>query len=489
MVVDEGFGQADHGAAQSLLDRMPFGVLIYRLSQLLFANRAFLDWSGYPNLESLVEAGGTDGLMVAPGAIKLDQGGGGTFAIASPRDEADRAEGHLLQVDWQGDAAFALVTIPRADAAMASSAALAQARAEIGELSALVELAADGVVMIDGNACIVSLNRGAQALFGYGATELAGRLFADLLASNSIELAHRCLDGLRHADAAGPLADAHEIVGRERQGRLIPLVVTFGRVGARGDRFCALFRRDAGRQAAPDLTAAPHQTELESGARSESLARMPHEIRAPLNAIIAFSAAMMEERFGPVGDDRYGRYLQDIHAAGATLITLINDLLDMSKVEAGKLDLFFTSIPVNDLIQQCVAIMQPEANRERIIVRTSLSQRQPLILADARSVRQVMLNVLSDSIKSTAAGGHVIVSSALGNQDEVIVRIRDSGPGTGENVTATATQPEAVGTGLRLPLSKALAQANGARFAITSNPDSGTLVELTFPAVRIAAAE
>src|SRR5205807_5035434 len=125
------------------------------------------------------------------------------------------------------------------------------------------------------------------------------------------------------------------------------------------------------KKAEAELIEARRQAEKQSSAKSEFLAKISHEIRTPLNAIIGFSEVMMEERFGPVGNDRYRQYLKDIHASGGHLVSLINDLLDLSKIEAGKLDLSFTGVALNEMTQQCVAIMQPQGNRERIIIRTS----------------------------------------------------------------------------------------------------------------------
>ena len=162
-----------------------------------------------------------------------------------------------------------------------------------------------------------------------------------------------------------------------------------------------------------ELINAKQEAEKASTAKSEFLAKISHEIRTPLNAIIGFSEVMMDERFGPVGNERYRQYLKDIHTSGGHLISLLNDLLDLSKIEAGKLELTFVSVNLNDLVQQCVAIMQQQANRERVIIRTSLPANLPQIVADARSVRQIALNLLSNSIKFTGAGGQVIVSTAL----------------------------------------------------------------------------
>jgi signal transduction histidine kinase len=206
---------------------------------------------------------------------------------------------------------------------------------------------------------------------------------------------------------------------------------------------------------------------------------------------------MIQERFGPIGNDRYQQYLKDIRTSGDHLLSLLNDLLDLSKIEAGKLELNFTEVDLNDLIQQSVALLQPQANRERIIIRTSLGSTVPSVTADARSVRQILLNLLSNSIKFTGAGGQVIVSTALGDESNVVLRVRDTGIGMSEQDLAVALEPfrqlatsarfGSGGTGLGLPLTKALAEANRASFKIKSAVNAGTLVEVAFPTPRIAA--
>ena len=154
---------------------------------------------------------------------------------------------------------------------------------------------------------------------------------------------------------------------------------------------------------------------------------------------------------------------------------------------------------INDLTQQCVAIMQPQANRERIIIRTSLSPRLPQVVADARSVRQIVLNLLSNSIKFTVAGGQIIVSTAIADNGDVVLHVRDTGIGMSDldiatalepfRQVATATRGRSGGTGLGLPLTKALAEANQARFHIKSAPNEGTLIEIAFPGARLLAAQ
>src|SRR6266545_4137912 len=481
--------------ARPFLDRLPFGVLVYRLSHLLYSNRAFLRWSGYESIDALAEAGGLDSLFVEPGAVSFEKGGEKPFAITSSRGEKTEAEGRLFLVPWDGESAFALLTIPVAEAGgTTTDPALELARAEIAELNSILDTATDGVVLIDRAGLILSSNRSAEALFGYESRELVGRGFFDLLAPESMDIASEYLDGLRQDGVARLLNGGREVIGRVRQGGLIPLFMTMGRIGDRADKLCAVFRDiTPWKKAEEELTEAKRQAEKASSAKSDFLAKISHEIRTPLNSIIGFSEVMMEERFGPVANERYRAYLKDIHASGGHLISLINDLLDLSKIEAGKLELTFAGVSLNDLTQQCVAIMQPQANRERIIIRTSLSPKLPQIVADARSVRQIVLNLVSNSIKFTGAGGQVIVSTALTDDGEVVLRVRDTGIGMSEKDIETALEPfrqlatsaRAGGTGLGLPLTKALAEANRASFHIKSAVNAGTLVEIAFPATRV----
>jgi signal transduction histidine kinase len=244
-----------------------------------------------------------------------------------------------------------------------------------------------------------------------------------------------------------------------------------------------------------ELRNAKRETQKSAAAKAEFLAKISHEIRTPLNAMTGFAEVMMTERFGPIGNERYRDYLKDIHGAGAHLVSLLNDLLDLSKVETGKLDLSFGNVGVNDLTQQCVGIMQPQANRARIIIRTSLTPALPQVVADERSLRQIVLNLLANSIKFTGPGGQVIVSTAVSDSSEVVLRVRDTGVGMSEKDIEAALEPfrqvatsgswGSGGIGLALPLSKALAEANRANFHIKSAPNAGTLVEIAFPPSRV----
>ena len=234
-----------------------------------------------------------------------------------------------------------------------------------------------------------------------------------------------------------------------------------------------------------------------AAAKAEFVGKVSHEIRTPLNAIIGFTEVITAERFGPIGNERYRDYLKDVHAAGMHIVALLNDLLDLSKIESGQLNLNFANVSLNEVTQQCVGIMQPQASRARIIIRTSLAPGLPQVVADERSLRQIVLNLLSNSIKFTGPGGQVIVSTAFADNGETVLRVRDTGVGMSERDVEVVLEPfrqtaiagtwGSAGTGLGLPLTKALAEANRAQFSIKSALNAGTLIEVAFPPTRVVA--
>jgi signal transduction histidine kinase len=238
-----------------------------------------------------------------------------------------------------------------------------------------------------------------------------------------------------------------------------------------------------------ELREAQRLADRGANAKVDMLARISHEVRTPLNAIIGSAEVMIGQRFGPLGDERYVEYLKDIRASGERLIAVINDLLDISRIESGKLDLAFTSENLNELVEQCVAVMQPQATRERIIIRTSLAQVLPPVTADARALRQITLNLIGNSIHLANAGGQVIVSTALSDLGGVVLRVRDTGQGLNDNEVAAAMDPfrnparsdqAADNSGVTLSLTRALVEANRARFQIRTGGHSGTLIEVLF---------
>lgn len=485
-------------AFTQLLDKLPVSLLIVRGDTTVFANRSLLDLAGYETLAAFEQAGGAARLFAGQGMSGVS--GQSQLLVATARGDRIAVDGRMQLIDWLGEPAqLFTLRVPVEEEALGrlrraeSEVAAATRRAD--ELQAVLDTATDGVVIVDGEGAIIGINRSAEALFGVEATEVAGESFVILIAPESHRSAIDYLDGLRRNGVASVLNDGREIVGRVRQGGRVPLFMTMGRLGD-GDRFCAVLRDITQfKKAEQELIAAKRQAEVASSHKSDFLAKVSHEIRTPLNAIIGFAEVMMEERFGAIGNDRYRSYMRDIHSAGEHVMGLVNDLLDLAKIEAGRLELSFAAIALNDIIEQCVAIMQPQANRERILIRTSLSRSLPNIVADARTLRQVVLNLLSNSIKFTPKGGQVIVSTTLNDSGEAVMRVRDTGIGMSDKELSVALEPfgqvkssqNGGGTGLGLPLTKALVEANRATFVIQSAKNNGTLVEVIFPPTRVLA--
>ncbi|MGY3076429.1 PAS domain S-box-containing protein [Bradyrhizobium sp. LM6.10] len=500
---------------RALLDLLPTGILIYRLDRLLYANPAFLARMGYAGLSALENAGGLDALYVEPGvsaASSTSQGGTPvtiSATLANGEAPLPTTEAHLHTIDWDGESAHALIcALPQASPVAAASVIAetvvtetivpetvpfapepeaGDAAAE--DLAAILDTTAEGIVMFDAEGNIHACNRSAEALFGYDGETLMQQNLVTLFAPESQHVVVDYLENLKSQDIASLLDHGREVLGREKKGGVIPLAMIMGRTRPDGPNFFAVFRDlSHGKQGESELTQARRLVDGAANAKADMLARISHEIRTPLNAIIGFSEVMISERFGTLGNERYGEYMKDIRASGERVIAIIDDLLELSRIETGKLDLNFANLNLNDLVEACVVVMQPQANRERIIIRTSLGHALPQVSVDARAMRQITMNLISNSIRLASAGGQVIVSTALSDHGEVALRIRDTGHGLSEREVAAAMEPFRTpppgdaedNSALSLSLTKALVEANRARFNIKSAANSGSLIEVVF---------
>ena len=475
-------------------DALAIGVIVARGETTLFANRAALDWLGHANLESFNAAGGFAGLSKgAPGLSSTPKRSLGLRGVTGETFDVDVASAPVL---WDGAPADCL-TLSRPSAlalerrVAALETALRQREIEADETLAILGAASDGFILLNGEGVILGLNAPAEKLFGYERDQIAGETFAQLLARESQAAALDAFSKLKGGEAPAGL----DVTGRARSGAAVPLNLRLGRLGKIGDKnsadkFCAVLR-DMSQWKATEgaLEEQRVQAQRDSQAKSEFLAKVSHEIRTPLNAILGFAEVIMDERFGPVGNERYKEYLRDIHASGGHVMSLVNDLLDLSKIEAGKMELEFAEVDANRVVAECVTLIQPQANRERVITRLALAPRLPAIVADERSLRQIVLNLLANAVRYNEPGGQVIISTALSDSGHAVLRVKDTGVGMSETDLRKAMEPfgqasssrAAGGTGLGLPLTKALVDANHAGLNIRSRKNEGTLVEVTFP--------
>ncbi len=494
--------QARQGVDTSILAALPLPVLIHRQGQILYANPALLETILYPSAEAINDAGGLSILFADETGDSSDDDEAG-MNLRRSDGSVTRVQAHLQAVRWDeatenGERALLLALSSQASTAdhfEVSERQLLQTR--VDELSAILDTATDGVILLDSAGSIRSVNHSAAALFGYEPEELTGKAFSMLFAIESQRAAMDYLNSLSENGVASLLNDGREVIGREAQGRFIPLFMTIGKLDA-SKGYCVVLRDITHwKRAEEELVSARREAERTSAQKSEFLARISHEIRTPLNAIIGFSELMADEKFGPIGSERYRDYLNDISRSGNHVLSLVNDLLDISKIEAGAVEMDFEAVSLNEALTEAVAIMQPQANRERVIIRSSLTSRLPDIVADHRSITQIALNLLSNAIRFTGPGGQVIVSTSYEASGDVLLRVRDTGIGMTRQEVEQALRPykqittpkhsRSDGTGLGLPLTKAMAEANRANFTIDSNPGRGTMVEITFPSTRVLA--
>ncbi|CCV08565.1 Cell-division control histidine kinase pdhS [Mesorhizobium metallidurans STM 2683] len=502
------FAGDDKAPDISILGKLPVPLLIHSGDDLHYANEEFLGLTGYDTLDDLEEAGGLGALFADPYDDSASDGTDHALRLKTRDGQEFPIEALLRAVPWRTGKALMLVVRRSGDddappAALHGAADeqtqpdIPELKARIAEMRTIIDTATDGVVLIGRDGTIRSISRPAEALFGFDSDEVTGKSFVSLFAIESQRAARDYLDGLSEPGVASVLNDGREVIGREAQGRFIPLFMTIGRL-PNDSGFCAVVRDiTQWKRAEEDLTQARAVAERASSQKTDFLARISHEIRTPLNAIIGFSELMVDEKFGPVANDRYRDYLRDINRSGNHVLDLVNDLLDISKIEAGQQEMAYEAVSLNDTLAETVAMMQPQANRERVIIRSSFASRLPEVVADLRSVRQIALNILSNAIRYTQAGGQVIVSTAYEASGDVVMRVRDTGIGMSQSEIEQALKPfkqinalkrgRGDGTGLGLPLTKAMVEANRARFTINSTPGEGTLVEIAFPSTRVLA--
>ncbi len=240
---------------------------------------------------------------------------------------------------------------------------------------------------------------------------------------------------------------------------------------------------------------AKEAADLASHVKSRFLANMSHEFRTPLNAIIGFSELMRDETFGAIGNPRYAGYVADINLSGRHLLGIVNDVLDLSKLEAGGMRLADDEIDLASLADQCLTIVGTQAKSCGV----QLVIREPdvpvSIRADALRLKQILLNLMSNAVKFSHAGGQVTVAGTLAGDGALVVSVSDNGIGMDQTGIATALQPfgqvensftrRHTGTGLGLPLAKWLVELHGGRLDIESKLGQGTTIRVTLPAARI----
>ncbi|MGH6933634.1 MAG: ATP-binding response regulator [Dongiaceae bacterium] len=240
------------------------------------------------------------------------------------------------------------------------------------------------------------------------------------------------------------------------------------------------------------VEAARGKAEKASRLKTEFLANISHELRTPLNSIIGFSEMIAGEPHGPIGSPKYQSYVHDIHTSGLHLLGVVNDILDISKLEVGEFELQIEEVDVAEAIDTAIRIVGERAQRAGVQINADVASTLPCMRGDARRVRQILLNLLSNSIKFTDAGGKVTVSANQTEDGGILLSVADTGIGIAPEDVDRAMAPFGQvdgklnrmhdGTGLGLPLAKSLTELHGGDFRLESAVGRGTTVTLSFRA-------
>jgi len=243
------------------------------------------------------------------------------------------------------------------------------------------------------------------------------------------------------------------------------------------------------------LVKAKEVAELANRAKSEFLANMSHELRTPLNAIIGFSELMTNQFKGPIGNNEYLEYVSDIHHSGRHLLTIINDILDLSKIESGKYELAEDKVDIRSIVEACLRMVHERAESAGVEITCDIEPDFPNLWADGRAMKQILLNLLSNSVKFTPEGGKIFINAAKSDDRSVCILVRDTGIGIAPEDMARVLEPfgqaasastrGTPGTGLGLALVKSLAGLMDGKFELESCPAKWTEARITLPDRRI----
>ncbi len=248
-----------------------------------------------------------------------------------------------------------------------------------------------------------------------------------------------------------------------------------------------------------ELRAAADAAEIANRAKSEFVANMSYELRTPLNAIIGFSEIMKDQILGVVEPPSYRGYAYDIHESGQLLLSIINDILDLSRIEAGGYELQPGRVDIDEVLHAMVRIVGPRAEKRSIKISVDIAADHPRLSLDERAIKQMLLNLLSNAVKFNHEGGAVFVRAGHNGSSEYVISVADTGIGMDEGELGKVLRPfvqlnaaankQYAGTGLGLPIVKSLAELHGGSLSLESTRDEGTIASIHLPATRVLDSE
>ena len=361
-------------------------------------------------------------------------------------------------------------------------------------LTSIFEVSEVGIVVTDHNRRVVKVNDSFLRNHGWSRDELIGKDVTDIIAPEEQDLARRNYDEFIHSG----IRSSGEMKLVRKNGAVVNTLFTTATLElSHKRRFQVTTVMDITlrKQMEYSLRLAKEQADAASQAKSSFLANMSHELRTPLNAIIGFSEMMVKETFGPMGQPKYTEYMNDIHMSAQHLLEIINEVLDMSKIEAGRVDLDEHEIDLHALILSVTRIMASRAFSSGLEIREHIPKDLPRLFADPRLVRQILINLITNALKYAEKSGFIDVTAKVGEHGGIVMMVQDDGVGIPKERIKEAMEPfgqiydprhaHKQGTGLGLPLARAMMKLHEGDLELESDEGVGTKVTISFPRKRI----
>ena len=350
----------------------------------------------------------------------------------------------------------------------------------------------DGIISIDEKGMINVFNPAAEKIFGYSRDEVIGKTLNMLMPTPEAKKHDGYMDKYSSTGKAKIIGVGRVVEGMRKDGTIFPMDLAINELEIDGMRIYTGVVRDVTerKKAEQELIDTRDAAERASRVKSEFLANMSHELRTPLNAIIGFSEVTRSEIFGPLGNDKYKEYLGDIQDSARHLLDLINDILDLARIESGKFDTNDETFPVAETVEGIINFV----DSSHIHLHKNIAEQLPLLHTDKRRFKQIFLNLLSNAVKFTDDGGDVTVNIFVNDAGRIVLNVTDSGIGMSKADVEKALMPfeqidsglsrKYEGVGLGLPLVQKMSEAQGADFEIESESGVGTKVTIVFPLNR-----
>lgn len=350
----------------------------------------------------------------------------------------------------------------------------------------------DSIFLVDvASNTILDANEKSRRMLGYTSEEFRSVSISDIHPEEMKQLQSFVGEVKKHG-----ISRTDELTCRTKSGEFIPVEITATPMEVDGRKCMLVLAHDISDRikAERTLVSAKKLAERASNTKSAFLANASHELRTPLNAILGFSEILKDEFFGDLGNDRYRAYSEDIHTSAIRLLALVNDLLDLSKVESGEFKMDETTVDLGAAIQGMIRMLKPQADPAGVSILGEIPGDFPAIWADRRMFEQIVTNLVSNSIRFTDNGGLITVLVELAEDGGVLLRVRDTGCGIPENEISMILDPfyqvesadryKHPGAGLGLSIVKSLLQLHDGTLTIESKLGSGTSMTVRFPAHR-----